>query len=116
MIQEPANALILSESKSINVDYGPWMPWIATGEQYWWLNNTYGPGPVWGGKKWEDKAFVVVFGDSHAKRTAMKATCGHDNEVNMWQYQRDKLATGYSVGGGVADLSWMDTFCKTLPF
>lgn len=107
-LESPANSIIIAEHKRFNVDLGPWLNWTKTETDPDGVNRL--GGWSWGGGKWEDKAMILTFGDSHAKRTPMRATCGKNNELNMWNYQRDKLATM-----PLGDLSWVDTFCQTMP-
>lgn len=116
-IEEPANALVIAESKDKFADYGPWMPWCDA------TNRPSGcPGgadawkvPNWGGAKREDKFMSVVFADSHAKMTRMRAICGTPGSLNMWQYDRGKDYRQFTINGQNADISWIDTFCRTLP-
>ncbi|MBL8069208.1 MAG: prepilin-type N-terminal cleavage/methylation domain-containing protein [Armatimonadetes bacterium] len=107
-LQQPANTILIAEHKRLWVDLGPWLNWTKVDPDPDGVNRL--GGWSWGGGKWEDKAMVLIFGDSHAKRTAMRATCGKDNELNMWNYQRNTLAT-QSLG----NLTWVDTFCQTMP-
>ena len=116
-IEEPANALVISESKDKFADYGPWMAWCdakntgngcPTGTGKWIVPN-------WGGNKREDKFMAVVFADSHAKLTPMRATCGKPGSLNMWQYDRGKDYRSFVINGSPVDISWIDTFCRTLP-
>ena len=111
-IDQSANSLLFSENKDVFADYGPWQAYIKAGSPGWAVSN-------WGGLKRDDHAMVVSFADSHAKFTQMRQTCGTAGTVNMWQYDRGKILTDYSswsMGGGPADISWIDTFCQTLPF
>ncbi len=107
-LEQPSNTIGILETKEIFVDIGPYIGWA--------LNAPDPDGTVrmsgwnYGGGKWEDKAMVIVFGDTHAKRTGMRATCGKDDELNMWGYVRNNLPN-MSLG----DLSWYDTFCQTIP-
>ncbi|MBS1724798.1 MAG: prepilin-type N-terminal cleavage/methylation domain-containing protein [Armatimonadetes bacterium] len=115
-IEFPSNALVIGENKDIFADYGPWMPWCDEthtagcpgGANKWHVPN-------WGGMKRDDKFMSVVFADSHAKMTGMRATCGKPGELNMWQYDRGKDYRNFTIDGNPADISWIDTFCRTLP-
>ncbi|MFM9872694.1 MAG: prepilin-type N-terminal cleavage/methylation domain-containing protein [Fimbriimonadaceae bacterium] len=107
-LEQPANTMAVIETKEIWVDIGPYIGWAK---------NAPDPDGVvrmsgwnYGGSKWEDKAMVSVFGDTHSKRVAMRATCGKNDELNMWGYVRNNLPT-MSLG----NLSWYDTFCQTMP-
>lgn len=116
-IEEPSTALVIGEDKDVFADYGPWMPWCdAThtgngcpgGAGAWKVAN-------WGGGKREDKYMAIVFADSHAKFTPMRATCGKPGSLNMWQYDRGKDYRSFVIEGQPTDISWIDTFCRTLP-
>lgn len=114
---EPANSLVIAEDKDVYPDYGPWMPWCDAKHV-----NSGCPGgankwvvPNWGGNKRDDKMMIVIFLDSHAKLTTMRATCGQPGTMNMWNYDRGANYTNYIIDGSPADISWIDTFCKTLP-
>lgn len=107
-LEQPANTIILAEQKRIWVDLGPWLNWTQNDPDPDGVNRL--GGWSWGGKKWDDKAMILIFGDSHAKRTPMRATCGKDDELNMWNYRRNQLPT-MSLG----NLSWVATFCQTMP-
>ncbi len=107
-VDNPANVIAIFEHKFAWVDGGPWMSWTAASEPDGSNRFRY---PM-GGEKWGEKAMVISFLDTHAKRTAHTQICGKDNEVNMWNYQRDQLAAGYP---GMFNVPWVDTFCQTLP-
>lgn len=109
VIDEPSKVLLIAEHKRAWVDTGPWLNWDRND----WdpITGTIGAWP-WGGSKWEDKAQVLTFYDSHAKRMSNGQMCGRDNEVNVWNYQRDQLASGYP---GLGNVTWVDTFCATMP-
>lgn len=107
-VQEPANALVISENKDVFPDYGPWMAYFRNGQSGWTISN-------WGGYKRDDKFMSVVFLDSHAKLTRLGATCGKAGSLNMWQYDRGANYTNYPIGGVPSNISWIDTFCQTLP-
>ncbi|MBS1714560.1 MAG: prepilin-type N-terminal cleavage/methylation domain-containing protein [Armatimonadetes bacterium] len=116
--EQPANSLVIGENKDKYRDYGPWMPWCdethqpsgCPGGNYKWKV------PNWGGGKRDDKAMIVIFLDSHAKMTTMRSTCGQPGSLNMWSYDRGADYRNYRIGNGTADISWIDTFCKTLPY
>lgn len=105
-IKQPANAILYAENKDVYPDYGPWMQYIAPGQYGWTLSN-------WGGGKRDDMSMVIQFADMHAKMTKLKATCGTDDEENMWQYTRNNMK--FVIDGSEVSLPWMDTFCKSLP-
>jgi prepilin-type N-terminal cleavage/methylation domain-containing protein len=110
-IDEVARVGLAFEHKRVWVDTGPWLNWDKND----W-DPTFGTvgalGWPWGGNKWGEKAMVVIFWDSHAKRSTHGQICGRDNEVNAWNYQRDQLAAGYP---GLGNVTWLDTFCQTVP-
>jgi len=117
LIEEPSNALVIAEDKDKYADYGPWIAWCdAThtgngcpgGAGKWYVPN-------WGGAKRDDRVMSVVFADSHAKITQMRATCGQPGSLNMWQYDRGKDYRNFPIEGVPTDISWIDTFCRTLP-
>ncbi|AIE87587.1 hypothetical protein OP10G_4219 [Fimbriimonas ginsengisoli Gsoil 348] len=107
--ENPANTLVIGEHKRVWVDGGPYLDWTPSAN--------YPGDPItgmkypWGGNKWDNKAMVLVFHDSHAKRAANSAICGKDNELNMWGYQRNQL----NAWGAMGDVQWLDTFCQTMP-
>ncbi|MBX7133714.1 MAG: prepilin-type N-terminal cleavage/methylation domain-containing protein [Fimbriimonadaceae bacterium] len=107
-IEQPASALIITESKDIFPDYGPWINFLYQGNNGWEIPN-------WGGGHRGDKAMMVVFADSHTKFTPMRQTCiDQGNGENMWQYNRSNL--NFTINGTVTNLAWMDSFCRTLPY
>jgi len=109
-IDQPANTILIAEHKRAWVDTGPWLNWDKND----WdpIFGTVGSlGWPWGGSKWDDKAQVIAFQDGHAKRAANGAICGRDDQPNMWSYTRNQL----SNYGGLGDVTWVDTFCATMP-
>jgi prepilin-type N-terminal cleavage/methylation domain-containing protein len=110
-LEEVANTVVLMETKMMWVDAGPWQGYTKQPYDTWTFNAN--PTPNFGGSKWEDKAFVVTFADSHAKRTDMRATCSYNNDdaLTMWAYRRNQLNT---AGPGGGDIRWVDTFCESL--
>ncbi len=109
-IEQPASTIAVAEQKRVWVDTGPWLNWDKND----WdpVTGTVGAlGWPWGGSKWEDKAMVIVFHDGHAKRMSNGGICGKDNELNAWGYIRNQL----SNYGGLGDVTWVDTFCQTIP-
>lgn len=109
-IENPSGALTFSENKDVFGDYGPWMRYIARGVGTW---RSYSN---WGGGKREDKQFVVVFADTSAKIVPMRRSCGTNGSLNMWQYDPALPYTSVQINGAPADISWLKTFCNTLPF
>lgn len=107
-LENPANTILIAEHKRIWVDMGPWLNWTQNDPDPDGVNRL--GGWSWGGKKWDDKAMVITFADSHAKRIGMRATCGKDDELNMWNYRRNDLPTM-----PLGSLTWVDTFCQTMP-
>jgi prepilin-type N-terminal cleavage/methylation domain-containing protein len=108
-LENPAGTLVIAEQKRAWVDTGPYLNWTSNAEYPG--DPSAGFKYPWGGNKWSDKAMVLVYHDSHAKRAANTAICGKDNELNMWGYQRDQLTNWGSMG----DVTWLDTFCQTMP-
>ncbi len=107
-VEEPAGTLVIAEHKRAWVDTGPWLDWNR--DDWDPITGTIGDWP-WAGDKWDDKAMVLIFHDSHAKRAANSAMCGRDDSRNMWGYVRNQLP----AYGGLGDVRWVDTFCQTLP-
>jgi len=109
-LENVAGTLAIAEHKRVWVDTGPYLNWDKND----WdpVTGTVGAlGWPWGGKKWDDRAMVLVYHDSHAKRASNGAICGRDDELNMWGYVRNQL----SAYGGLGDVQWVDTFCQTIP-
>lgn len=107
--ENPAGTLVVAEQKRAWVDTGPYLNW--TPDPQYPGDPTAGFKYPWGGGKWSEKAMVLAFHDGHAKRMAMSAICGKDDEMNAWGYQRDQLTNWGSMG----DVTWLDTFCQTMP-
>ncbi|MCU0316815.1 MAG: prepilin-type N-terminal cleavage/methylation domain-containing protein [Fimbriimonadaceae bacterium] len=107
-VETPSSVIAIFEHKFMWVDGGPWMSWTASSEPSGPTRFRY---PL-GGSKWSEKAMVVSFLDTSARRVAHTQACGRANEVNMWNYQRDQLASGYP---GLGNVTWVDTYCQTLP-
>jgi prepilin-type N-terminal cleavage/methylation domain-containing protein len=108
-VENPAGTAAIWEQKRVWVDTGPYLDWTPFAE--FPGDPAGGFKYPWGGNKWDNKAMVLSFYDSHAKRAANTAICGKDNELNMWGYQRDQLSNWGSMG----DVQWLDTFCTTMP-
>jgi prepilin-type N-terminal cleavage/methylation domain-containing protein len=109
-LEEPSNTIAIMESKRIWVDSGPWLGWSKT-EFDPVLGQIGRLGYPWGGKKWDEKAMVIIYVDGHAKRAVHTQICGRDDELNQWNYVRSRLASGYPLG----NISWMDTYCQQMP-
>jgi prepilin-type N-terminal cleavage/methylation domain-containing protein len=110
--ENPANLINILETKFAFPDAGPYQGWAFNEADPDGTNK--GLGWNFGGDKWDNKAMVITYHDSHAKRATHGAICGRANEVNQWGYQRDRLAiSGAYIGG--ADLPWLDTYCQTRP-
>lgn len=107
-VEQPSNTIAFLETKEIYPDIGPYIGWAFNAPDPDGVVRMQGWN--YGGSKWDDRAMVIIFTDTHAKRTAMNATCGADDELNMWHYVRNDLPTM-----PLTDLSWYDTFCQTLP-
>jgi prepilin-type N-terminal cleavage/methylation domain-containing protein len=111
-IEEPANAISIFEHKRAWIDGGPWLNWSTT-EIDPLLGGQIGRrfGFPWGGKKWEEKAMIISYVDGHTKRATTGAICGRPDQLNQWNYVKDKLVSGYPIG----NIDWMDTYCSTRP-
>ncbi len=107
-VENVAGTLVIAEHKRAWVDTGPWLDWNR--DDWDPITTTIGDYP-WGGKKWDEKAMILIFHDSHAKRAAHTAICGKNDEQNMWGYTRNQL----SNFGGLGDVTWVDTYCVTMP-
>jgi prepilin-type N-terminal cleavage/methylation domain-containing protein len=107
-LETPSTTLSITEHKRPWVDTGPYLNWDKND----WdpTTGTIGDWP-WGGKKWDDKAMVVIFYDTHAKRRTMGGICGRDDQMNDWGYIRNQL----NNWGGLGDVRWLDTFCAEMP-
>jgi prepilin-type N-terminal cleavage/methylation domain-containing protein len=109
-IENPGGTLAIAEHKRVWVDTGPYLNWDKND----W-DPTFGTvgalGWPWGGNKWSEKAMILVFHDSHAKRMSHTAICGKDDEMNAWGYVRNQLTNW----GGLGDVTWVDTYCQTMP-
>lgn len=106
-VPDPAGTINLMETKSINVDYGPWMDYQNNTDYEAWTGEPV-VAPNWGGAKWDDKAMVIVYHDFHAKRAAFGQICafnGQDGRT-QWGYNENDMANGYD---------WLHTFCRTYP-
>lgn len=110
-VELPADTIAIFEQKRAWVDGGPWLNWSLT-EVDPILGGQIGRrfGYPWGGKKWDEKAMVCVYIDSHAKRASTGAICGKPDALNQWNYIKNNLAT-HPLG----NLDWMDTYCSTRP-
>jgi prepilin-type N-terminal cleavage/methylation domain-containing protein len=111
-LEQPARTMTIVEHKRPWPDAGPYLNWTLNEAEPDGTNK--GLGWSWGGNKWDDKAMVVTFHDSHAKRATHGQICGRADEVNMWGYQRNRLPTNGAYIGG-ATLEWLDTYCATRP-
>jgi len=107
-IEDPAGTLVIAEHKRAWVDTGPWLDWNR--DDWDPVTGTIGDWP-WAGDKWDDRAQVLIYHDSHAKRASNGAMCGRDDQRNMWGYVRNQLG----AYGGLGDVRWADTFCQTMP-
>ena len=110
--ENPANLANIVETKFAFPDAGPYQAWELNAKDP--DDSQKNLGWTWGGDKWDNKAMVITFHDSHAKRASVGQICGKNDEVNMWGYQRNKLATSGSYISG-ATLEWLDTYCQTKP-
>jgi prepilin-type N-terminal cleavage/methylation domain-containing protein len=110
--ESPATLMNIVETKFAFPDAGPFQAWEKNANDPDGTNK--GLGWTWGGDKWDNKAMVVTFHDSHAKRTTPGAICGTAGELNMWGYRRNLLPISGSYIPG-ADLAWLDTYCQTIP-
>ncbi|MCW5940936.1 MAG: prepilin-type N-terminal cleavage/methylation domain-containing protein [Fimbriimonadaceae bacterium] len=101
------------ETKLQWTDMGSYINWANGANDY---NDDDGvhrfSGWNWGGGKWGEKAMALVFMDSHSKRTGHSAICGTPaDQVNVFGWVRSRL-TNMAPGG---DMSWLDTYCQTMP-
>lgn len=113
-LENPAGTMQVVEHKRQWPEAGPYLDWQLNEDETPAYPGGIGAGWTWGGGKRDDKAMVVTFHDSHAKVQTNGSICGKANEVNMWGYQRDRLATpGAYIPG--ATLEWLDAFCSTRP-
>ncbi len=112
-LENTANIMMTVEQKRPWSDAGPFLDWQKNEIEP--DGTSKGLGWSWGGGKWDDKAMVVTFFDSHAKRQTHGSICGKANEVNMWGYQRDKLPLMGAYIPGVDHIEWLDTYCSTRP-
>ncbi len=108
-LENPAGTLVIAEQKRLWSDTGPYLNWTPNAEYPG--DPTAGFRYPWSGNKWDNKAMVLVYHDSHAKRASHSQMCGRDNEMNAWGYQRDQLGNWGSMG----DVRWLDTFCVEMP-
>lgn len=109
-LESVAGTMIVIEHKRVWVDTGPWLNWDRND----WdpVTGTVGAlGWPFGGRKWDDRAMVATFYDSHAKRMSHGQICGQDNQLNAWGYIRNELTNW----GGLGNVTWIDTFCQTIP-
>lgn len=98
----PSSSILLGENKDIYPDYGPWYAYVPKWGQ---------SGANWGARhRTSDRAANLTFIDGHVKYTPWNRTCVPSNadHTNMWMYDPDNMRFGTN------DLSWLDTFCKTL--
>lgn len=119
-ISQPANAIVLLETKAMYPDYGPWIAYSLPNK---WTDPATGaraPFSNWGGSKYlkpsrtgvnSDFAGLFVFADSHAKKIDFPATCQVNGDENMWQY--NPAQPKWSLDGKETDISWMNDFCTT---
>ncbi|MEZ0324911.1 MAG: prepilin-type N-terminal cleavage/methylation domain-containing protein [Fimbriimonas sp.] len=105
-VENPAGTLTIAEHKRMWVDLGPWLGWDKNDS----TAPVSGSWP-WGGAKWEDKAMVVIFHDTHARRRAHTQICGRDDQPNDWGYTRNQLGNY----GGLGEVQWVDTYCSQMP-
>jgi prepilin-type N-terminal cleavage/methylation domain-containing protein len=114
MLENTAQTMQIVEQKRPWPEAGPYLDWKMNEDETPAYPGGIGAGWTWGGGKRDDKAMVVTFHDSHAKIQTVGSICGKPSEVNLWGYQRDKLATpDYYIAG--ATLEWLDTYCQTKP-
>lgn len=111
-LEEPARIMAVVEHKRPWSDAGPYLDWQRNEVDP--DGSAKGLGWTWGGGKWDDRAMVVTFHDSHAKRTTHGEICGRDDQMNMWGYVRNRLETNGAYIPN-ATLGWLDTYCRTRP-
>ncbi|MCW5935977.1 MAG: prepilin-type N-terminal cleavage/methylation domain-containing protein [Fimbriimonadaceae bacterium] len=108
-VEEPSNGLLIGENKDVFPDYGPWIRYYWKGQNGWAVSN-------WGGAKKGDRSMCAVFVDSHAAYVPLGKTCGQPGQLNMWMYDRGGDYRRWPIDGTPTDITWIDTFCKSLPF
>lgn len=112
MYQQPANQGMLLETKTSWPDACPCVGWSMDVSQT--DGDPLSKGLVWnyGGDKWGNKATIIIFADSHAKRRAWTQMCNLGNKTDFtdWGYTRNQIET--SGPGGPGDYSWIDTMCS----
>ncbi len=115
-LNNPSDTMNILETKDYFEDMGPYVAWRQNVDQD---TNLGAANPVtglqwnWGGDKWGNKAMVVNFADTHAKRLAFSTMCGKSfmtkapgsSETDYW---------GLS-GNEQTNFSWANAVCTTLP-
>lgn len=112
-----AGVLNTLESKDYFEDMGPYIGWSQNVDSgYSWMGAA---APVtglqwnWGGDKWDNKATVATFQDTHAKRLAWSEICGKQfvnqpagsTSVDYWGLAKTDQA----------NYGWATAMCDTLP-
>lgn len=111
LYRQPANEGMLLETKTAWPDACSCVGWAHD------VNSTDGDplskGLIWnyGGDKWGNKATVIIFADSHAKRRGWAQMCnlGNNTDFTDWGYIRNEIHA--SGPGGPGDYGWIDTMC-----
>ncbi len=111
-VEEPANLLNIVETKLAWSDAGPYLGWEFNPNDPDGTNK--GLGWSWHGDKWDNKAMIGVYHDSHAKRATAGQICGTADQLNQWGYRRNQLEVNGAYIPG-ATLGWLDTYCQTRP-
>lgn len=113
-LSEPAKIMAIVEQKRPWPDAGAYLDWQKNENESPAYPGGISAGWTWGGGKRDDKIMVVTYHDGHSKAVSPSQICGKNDEINMWGYQRNKLATvGAYIPG--ATLEWLDTYCTTRP-
>jgi len=119
---QPAQQGLILEGKAIDPDWCPCNSWDGnggTGPSYqtpftWGEPNGVSKGLnyVLGGGKWEDKATVAVFGDTHTKRQAWAAACSLNDPTQYTTFGYRRADLGPDTGP--SDQNWIDSTCTNL--
>jgi prepilin-type N-terminal cleavage/methylation domain-containing protein len=119
---QPASQGMIIEGKAIDPDWCPCNSWDGnggTGPNYKTPFTWGEPGGVSkglnyviGGGKWSDKAFVGVYGDSHAKRASWAAACSLSDPTQYTFFGYRRMDLGPDTGP--SDQNWIDSTCTNL--
>jgi len=122
MYAQPASQGLIIEGKAIYADFCPCNSWDGNG----------GPGPTYqtpitwgepggvskglnyalGGGKWQDKATVGLYGDSHVKRASWAQACSLSDPTQYTLFGYRRIDLGPATGP--SDQPWIDWTCTNL--